>query len=72
MASEGEVTYCLCIECCRLYRLATFVVTNAAFVSSVISFFNSESFLSFFLRAILCFMSEGSLELLRRRGTYEE
>jgi hypothetical protein len=28
--------------------LATFVVANAAFVSSVISFFNSESFLSFF------------------------
>jgi Cytochrome c biogenesis factor len=71
MASGGEVTYCLCIECCRLYRLATFVVANAAFVSSVVSFFNSESFLSF-LRAILCFMSEGSLKLFRRRGSYEE
>ena len=57
MASEGEVAYCLCIECCRLYRLATFVVANETFVSSVISFFNSESFLSF-LRTILCFMSE--------------
>jgi len=71
MASEGEVTYCLCIECCRLYRLATVVVANEAFVSSVISFFNSKSFLSF-LRTELCFMSEGSLELLRRRSSYEE
>ena len=71
MASEGEVTYCMCIECCRLFRLATFVVANAAFSSSVITFFNSESLLSF-LRTILCFMSEGSLELLKRRGSYEE
>jgi hypothetical protein len=35
---EGEGSYCLCIECCRLYRLVTFVVASEAFVSSVISF----------------------------------
>jgi hypothetical protein len=74
MANGGEVTYCLCIECCRQYRLATFVVAGAAFVSSVISFFNSKLFLSF-IRVILCFVSEGSLyaeELVKEVGVVME
>lgn len=68
MASGGEVTYCLCIECCRLYRLATFVVANAAFVSSVISSFNSESFISFFFKGHTVFHVGRKFEVVKEAG----